>query len=225
MKINLKVCISILSLVFIISGCKKNEGDSFIVEENGLTKDINDFVPQSVLDEMEDMGMPINEGVNPPNIQFRYLASPFILFNSNRSSDVIGKKYGDYYIQFSEQNNNTLTVKMASANAGQESEGIGGFIVGDDNRFSVFAKVNSELKGEKAVLLNMISGKVGSDGITDFYFANFMLDDNGDPGDVWIEVGDGRILYDSDGFSEKISSDKSAEKAADLESAAAGASY
>lgn len=225
MKINLKMCISVLSLVIIIAGCKKKDGGGYIVEENGLTKDINDFVPQSVLDEIEEMGMPINEGVNPPNIQFRYHASPFILLNSNRESDNIGSKFSDYDIQFSEQNNTNLTVKSASVNGGQESEGVGGFIVGDDNRFSVFSKVNSELKGEKAVLLNMISGKITSDGIIDFYFANFMLDDNGDPSDVWIEVGDGRILYDSDGFSEKISSDNSAEKAAESESGAAGASF
>lgn len=40
-------------------------------------------------------------------------------------------------------------------------------------------------------------------GIKDFQFANLMLDDNGDPADIWIGNNTGRLLEDTDGFSPK----------------------
>ena len=46
-----------------------------------------------------------------------------------------------------------------------------------------------------------MSGKVTEGGIMDYEFINLMLDDNGDPQDVWIENNTGRLLIDSDGFS------------------------
>ncbi len=42
-----------------------------------------------------------------------------------------------------------------------------------------------------------------STGINNLYFANFMLDNNGN-NSIWIKDGEGRVLYDSDGVSEIV---------------------
>ncbi len=182
-----------------------------VVEENGLTKDINDIVPQSIIDEMESLDMPIYTGANPPNIGLgttgkSYLASPFILVSSNITNDTPGRQFGDYYFKLYDQNSDDLTIKLTYSNSGEEGTGLGGYIVGDNNKFSVFAEVNSTYLGSEAVLIHVISGTWTSSGIKDLYFANFMLDNKGNAEGYWIEDGEGRVIYDSDGLSETISS-------------------
>lgn len=182
-----------------------------VIEENGLTKDINDIVPQSIIDEMESLDMPIYTGTNPPNIGIgtigrSYKASPFILVSSNITNDSPGSQFGDYYFKLYDQNSDDLTIKLTYSNSGEEGTGLGGYIVGDNNKFSIFAEVNSTYKSSNAVLVHVISGTLTSDGIEDLYFANFMIDNNENVGGYWIENGEGRVIYDSDGLSETISS-------------------
>ncbi len=52
-----------------------------------------------------------------------------------------------------------------------------------------------------AKLLQIISGTLTSEGIKDFYFLNYMIDNYGNEGGYWIENGEGRVIYDSDGIS------------------------
>jgi len=187
-----------------------------VVEENGLTKNINDIVPQSIIDEMESLDMPIYTGPNPPNIGIgttgkSYLASPFILVSSNITNDTPGRQFGDYYLKLYDQNSDDLTIKLTYLNSDEEGTGLGGYIVGDNNKFSIFAEVNSTYKNSNdevfsAILIHVISGTWTSSGIKDLYFANFMIDNNENIGGYWIENGEGRVIYDSDGLSETISS-------------------
>ena len=53
-------------------------------------------------------------------------------------------------------------------------------------------------------MLHVISGTLASDGIKKLYFANFMLDNNGNPNGYWIQDGEGRVIIDSDAFSEEV---------------------
>ncbi len=206
---NLKFIPIAFLFVFFLFSCEKEEKKDDKVNEDGLTEEITDLVPQSVLDEIENLGMNINGGDNPPSIENSYLASPFILKASNRSSDNVGMSFADYYVKFYSQDNDDLSIRLSYENGGESGTGLGGFIVGDDNKFTVFAEVNSQYAGETVQMLHVISGKIASDGIDDLYFANFMLDNNGNPNGYWIEDGEGRVIYDSDGFSEEVSSFKS----------------
>ncbi len=176
------------------------------LEKNGLTADINELVPQSIIDEMESIGMPIFTGNRPPNLGLStgksYKASPFILKSSNRSGDTPGYTFADYYVNFHEQNNSDLTVKINYENGGEEGSGLGAFIVGKDSEFTVFAEVNSTYMSYSAKMVHVISGTVTTTGIKDLYFANFMVDNYGNVGKVWIENEEGRVIYDSDGISE-----------------------
>lgn len=208
-KVSSLLLVGLFSTILLTIGCKKEESAGKI-QENGLTKEINDFIPEAILNEMKGLGMPINTGGNPPSIEKIYHASPFILKASNRESDVIGMSFADYNVKFYEQNNEQLTIKSDYKNGGEEGSGIGGFIVGENNQFTVFSEVNSQYLGESAKLTHVISGKLTEEGIENLYFANFMLDNNGNPNGIWIEDGEGRVIYDSDGMSETIPSLKSA---------------
>jgi hypothetical protein len=187
--------------IVVTTSCKKDddpEPQQVQVEANGLTKDINDLVPVGVLTQMEDMGMPINRGGTPPNISGIYRASKFILKESNIESDFIGIKAPDFRVQFSNFNKFALRINVDYINGGEVGSGLGGFIVGSENDFSIFAQVTSKLENTESSFAYVISGTLSNDTILNLHVANFMLDDFGDPENVWIEIGQGRIYHDSD---------------------------
>lgn len=205
----LTMLIGSFSLCIMHSGCKKKD-DTGKLEENGLTKEINNLVPESIINEMKTLGMPINTGENPPSIENIYLASPFILKASNRASDTPGMAFAAYKVKFYDQDNDKLQVKSDYENGGETGTGLGSFIVGSGNMFTTFSEVNSSYSGQNAKLVHVVSGKLVEGGIEGLYFANFMLDNYGNPTGVWIENGEGRVIYDSDGMSEIIDHLKSA---------------
>ncbi|MDX2245755.1 MAG: hypothetical protein SF052_03200 [Bacteroidia bacterium] len=192
----------ILTTLFV--GCEKGEV-SPKVDENGLTKEITDLVPQYILDEMKELGMPINGGANPPIIEETYFATPFILKSSNRPGDTPGFQFLDYKVIFSSQNNDDLTIMVDYESGPESGSGIGSFIVGEGCEFSVFVEINSVYSGgTTAKFIHVISGSLVNKGIENLYLANFMINNNGNPQGVWIENGEGRVIYDQDGFSEKL---------------------
>lgn len=191
-----------LAMSMLLMHCEKEKPSK--VEENGLTKDINDLVPSTILDEMKRLGMSINGGENPPNIENTFRASRFVLRSSNRSGDFVGQTFADYEVKFYAQNNKDLTIKIDYLNGPESGMGIGSFIVGDDCKFSVFSQIDAVNSGTKAKLVHVISGYLREEGIYDLVFSNFMVDDFGDPKRVWIEKGQGRVIYDEDGFSEVV---------------------
>lgn len=188
-----------------LSSCLE-EHDELVprVDELGLTKEIRDLVPIEILDEMIDLGMPINGGENPPSVEGTYFASPFILESSNRPSDYKGQSFADFEVTFYGQDNDKLEIMADYKNGPETGVGVGSFIVGNECEFSVFLDIEGMISGYTASFVFVLSGKLVSDGIVDLYYANFMVNDNGDPGGVFIENGEGRVIYDQDGFSEKV---------------------
>jgi hypothetical protein len=179
------------------------------LDEDGITDDINKIVPKEIQKKMTDIGLPIYGGGNPPtNVTGTYKVSPLILKKSNFSDGYsVGYKFNDVYITFSEQNNDDLTIKFQiSEDNGITGEGTGAYIVGEGNKFTIFVEVKSyEENGKyRATTAQIYSGTMTSTGIKDLYNALVMVDDNGNPN--LIKDGQGRLFYDSDGLSERVSS-------------------
>lgn len=197
----LSILIGLLSF-----SCKKDKKEVSKVEDNGLTSEINKLIPDSIITAMVDLGLPIYRGGTPPVLTGTFLASPFILKASNIATDNPGYAFADYYVSFYDQNNDSLSIRLDYSNGPESGNGLGGFIVGTNDQFTVFAQVNSTYGSFEAKLVQVVSGKLTASGIEDFYFANFMLDNFGNPGHVWIENGEGRIIYDSDSLATIYSS-------------------
>jgi hypothetical protein len=197
------------------SGVAYGESREFTtLDEDGMTEDINNIVPKDVQDEMEDLGISLNGGGNPPNIAGSFLMSPLILVETTIPNDFeLGHLFSDVYFRFSEQDNNNLTIKFEYVfNSEEQSsgEGTGAFITGSGNDFSVFVEnLQTDEHGHRSRNVQVYSGTVTSSGIRDLYMAIFMIDDGGDPDDNLIENGQGRLFYDSDRFSERISETRS----------------
>lgn len=189
----------LVAVLVTIIGCKKDDPIS-----NGLSDDINALVPASILEEMENLGMPINPGSNPPIIEGDYFGSPIVLRNSNVSGDQPGDVFSNLELLLSEQNNEDLTIKASYQNSVVSGGGTGSFISGEGNSFSVFVETTSFYLTSSAKLVYVFSGTLGNGGIEDLYISNFMIDNNGNSLGVWLENGKGRVLYDQDGFSEEL---------------------
>lgn len=181
---------------------------------NGLTEDINNLVPESIIDELKRLGMPVNTGFTPPDVTGIYRLSPFVILASNIPNDwPAGSRFTDVNIRLHEYNNNALTISYQDAYINYDSgaylggsTGTLGYIVGNGNNFTVFIKVISTDTdhNESADLVYVISGVKSGVNILNAYWANFMLDNKGSTN--FIQNGQGRVFKDEDGFSPRIES-------------------
>lgn len=193
--------------VLALTACGGSSSSNTKVQDNGLTKGINDLVPEDILEEMISLGMPIHRGGKPPKIEGIYKVRPLILLASNIASDPIGQRFADLHIDFHKQNNKKLTIKINYQSSRTSSGyGIGSFIVGQDNKFTIFSRIDDLTEGQKSISVQVYSGIITDDGIEDYYQALFMVDDKGDSKNILIDNGDGRVGYDNDGVSEKVDS-------------------
>jgi len=215
-----KSALFILLILFI--GCTEDEEEINVnqvtVEANGLTESINNLVPEYIIEEMKSLGMPIYTGDSPPkNLENIYLATPFVLKGSNISTDVIGFKFADNYLKLYNQNNNSLTINVDYKNGNESGKGIGSFIVGKFSSFSIFSEIKVVKNGKIAKTVYIYSGTIADDGIENLHIAGFMVDNNGNS-PPFIKNGNGRVFYDSSGFSEIVNSFKTNKIKDDLKS-------
>lgn len=187
-----------------LASCGSDDDNS--PADNGLSTDINNLVSESLLNEMKTLGMPINAGTTPPDLGGAFHASPLVLKATNIEDDYYqpGHVFSDYDVTFFEQNNETLTIKITYENGPEMGEGIGSFIAGAGNKFSVFTETIATANGDEARLIQITSGTMTDSGIQDLYYANFMLDNGENVSNYWINDGSGRISFDEDGVSEKV---------------------
>lgn len=202
----LTLMIGLIAGGMLVVGCKKDDKDD---KDTPLPKEVKNFVPDSILTKIKALGMPINEGNTPPNIEQSYLARPFILKASNRPSDPVGMQFYDYTVKFYAQNNEKRTIKCDYVNGTELGKGLGSYVSGKDGSFTVFSEMDITNGPDSAKIVQVISGTLIEGGIKEFHYANFMLDNYGNPNRNFIEIGEGRIIYDSDGMSEKVDGLKS----------------
>ena len=192
--------------LFFAAGCEDDDSDKIL--DDGLTHEIHELVPPEILETIEELGMPVYGGGNPPNIENIYEIDPLTMLDFNvPGDDSPGAVFATMRSKFYQQDNSKFTIAVDYTSGGESGTGLGAFIVGDNNRFTVFAELNSSIEGQDAELVLMFSGKLVSDGIEDAHVANFMIENN--EGDYWIPNGTGRVFHDGDGHSGIVSSLKS----------------
>jgi len=204
MKKNLFVSFaSLMLVVFTFFACIKEVTKK---DDGNLSKDIQNIVPDTTLQKIINLGMVVNKGTTPTNLVNIYKVSPYILKSSNISSDYAGKTFSDYKFKLYDQDNAKLTIKLDYVNGPETGTGLGGFIAGSGNDFSVFVKVHTLVSNSPADILFVLSGTITSGGINNFIMSNYMLDNYGNTSGYYINNGQGRVIYDSDKFSPIVTS-------------------
>jgi hypothetical protein len=207
-------CFIAVLFIWVFGACYKDRGtdssSSRVSEREGLTEDIQNLIPPDILEAIEDLGIEINEGINPPNIEGTYLVSILQLVRSTAGENIAIQ--WDKFVTFSEQDNTTLTINadytMQTNNSHEpmNSKGPGSFIVGEGNKFTVVVDGTREQDGYTARTVEIFSGEISDAGIINYHWAVMMIDNSGNPLGIWIENSTGYAKRDSDGLSERIES-------------------
>jgi hypothetical protein len=163
-------------------------------------------IPREYLEYFLRLGIEINNGRNPPDIEGTYLAATLRLVNNTSAQGKNIAEQWDMYVTFSGQNDTRLTIDANYTMQTEEepmSSGGASVITGEGNKFTVFMEGTRVESGYTAETVEVYSGEITGTGIKNFQWAVFMVDNKGDPLGHWIENGAGYFKRDSDGFSEK----------------------
>ena len=202
-------CLAVTSIMF--SGCEKDDPVNNLppVDEEGLTGDIRNIIPDEYIETLKDLGLEIYGGNTPPNIEGTYRVSPMDLVNCNFCDYWHSvAKSDNMYVTFFDQINKDLTVKMDydmwTENGDMGASGLGAFIVGEGNKFTVFVEAERRELSYTAKTVEVFSGEITTKGIKDFQWAVIMIDNKGNPTGHWIGNGQAYVKKDGDGLSERI---------------------
>jgi|GEM_PF-2432233 len=175
---------------------------------NGLSSDINSLLTEDFITALIDHGMVINTGCNPPDIQGSYINSPNMVHFTSVPNELPGSRFPDLFFTFYDQDN--LTIKWDANSTTIHHYGLGGFLSGDGDKFSVFIMVEVEHIDSPVIAdgIVIVSGEISDNGIINYTQSNYMVDNKGNPGDVFIDNGTGRILKDGNGLATRTSFSK-----------------
>jgi len=177
------------------------------VNEKGLTEDILDIIPDDYIEILKDFGFQVNGGNTPPNVESCYLAGVLELVDKNFSAGVAFQK--NMYLTFYEQNNEDLTVKVNYNVWGDHGElgtstmdvkGLGSFIVGKGNKFTIFAESIRTEGNSRAKTVETFSGEITARGIKNYQWAVIMIDNGDGNNGKWIGNGQAYVKKASNGF-------------------------
>ena len=145
--------------------------------------------------------MPIYGGDNPSALEGVYQCTPLTLVSSTRPEDRPSSLFNPLTLTFFDQDNERLEISVSYEQISEQGSGIASYVVGNECEFSVFTPTEGSNDGSPFKAIYVFSGTIASDGIIDFYLANFMLDDFGDTSGKLIRIGEGRVIRDRDAFS------------------------
>ncbi len=190
----------------LLQSCSKKKDKTS--DTSGLSQDIQNFVPQTVIDSMRAWGLTINEGKVPPMINGIYdLSKNYCIFD-NSGNDQAETYFADYRFRFRDQDNDKLTISLDFKNTtgyGTDSaSGKGSFISGNGNDFTVFTENKGISDGIHYEDISFYSGTITSTGIKNFQMGRYLKSKDPDPDHKLVDVGTSRIFEDDDGFSDKI---------------------
>ena len=140
--------VTVLCFSVLLFSCKK---ESETKDDIGFSQDIKNFVPQPVIDSMRNWGMAINEGKNPPVIAGIYNFTKNLCVFDNSGYNQTGDYFADYRYRFRNQDNDKLTISLdyKALSAADSASGIGSFIAGNNNSFTVFVDIHGVAGGNK----------------------------------------------------------------------------
>jgi hypothetical protein len=178
-------------------------------DKNPETIEIQSVIRQEILDELKSKGMKINEGHRPPQLDISVIVSPFKLAAPYGEGDwekghIISDQVYTFYGQGNKQ---TITYdSRRSQSTSAETIGSGAFIIGEDNRFTIFSEEKgTSLDNIPFTSVAVISGMLDGTTIKDFQHAFVITDKTGDEEDKLVmPIGKSRIWADADGISESF---------------------
>lgn len=196
----LRNMISIIVIGFAVAAtsCKKDDAEKIQKER------IDQVIPQQYIDTLKHLGITINEGTTPPNVEGIYLIQPATLKASNISTDVIGTVFSAMKVKFFSQNTSNFDIQLYGKNfLGANDTSLITAISGSGNNFTVYGKVKAYNGVNSAVFAIILSGTKEGDDLKNVVFGLINID-NSNGGASFILQGKARLFYDADLTSDGI---------------------
>lgn len=166
----------------------------------GVPDDVNEFLDEEFIGILEDKGLVVHKGYSPPDVTGNYYVDSWTNYET-------GYTYKNYSYQFTNQTDDLeIEIKLAADNS--TAKGYGSYISGENNSFSIYTKIDHTIdEGNHEVYIttaNIYSGILTSQGIKGFQDGFIILKKENDLNDNFMEVGDSRLIYESDDIAEKV---------------------
>ncbi|MBO4599502.1 MAG: hypothetical protein J5641_02055 [Bacteroidales bacterium] len=198
--------------VLMFTGCLK-EGDETIVLPLPNGKIPYDVIPERIQDSLTEHGFVIHEGVYPPKIEGKYVASP--MDQEYASDNYYNPNFRYLYmafagqqrrgkINYSQVQNDTIILneQQFTAAVGDASRAQ---VIGENDNFTMYCiqEIRPDDDSWWCKTASVVSGTFTKAGIKDCQYAEYIIDRGGDVSRL-SEVGTYRIWNDGDKLASPI---------------------
>lgn len=186
----------LLGLSFTACDGKDPEEDPAQEKQLLLQKRIDAVIPADAMKAIKAMGMPIYEGIDPPDIEGKYLSDALEQQKTNlEDDDPPGTKWEDQLFSVLSQDNENFTATLKHE-AGSMSGTYPMIISGSGNRFTLYGVMNLPLDDGETLKMGIVySGKLEDGGIADLYFALVSVEQS--------VAGLGWVIKEADGMAKR----------------------
>jgi len=164
-----------------------------------LPSQVQDIITDDQLGKLEEGGLIINEGLDPPKIEGIYEGDSLIrTFDSDGHG--IGNTITSYYYRIENQTDeNTITFSYRTWSGSDQALGIGAFISGSDQSFTLFVEVEGYHPGDDIHYrdVEVYSGTYTAEGIAHWEYGFIRTYKSVDL-DLYMDVGDYRGYEEED---------------------------
>lgn len=168
----------------------------------GTPEEIESVIPEEYIEILEPY-IPIYPGVTPPNVEGTFLISPNVLLTDNVGFEP-GCEFAPDYIKFYNQTADNTISKSSTQLLGDLIVGEGLFISGEGENFTIYCNEYTTCdNGSWLITAAIISGSIVDGNLCNYVYAFIVLDEY-DTEDKYMDKGQYRILYDLDGISEPV---------------------
>ncbi|MBN2322615.1 MAG: hypothetical protein JXQ30_02675 [Spirochaetes bacterium] len=166
-----------------------------------LPGQVQGIISDDQLDQLKSHGLPINEGLTPPNIEGIYVADELIC-TYDSGGYFGGSLISDYYYKIEDQTDqNTFTFSYRTESGSDEALGKGSFISGSDQNFSLFVEVEGVSVGVPDITYKQVkvySGTLTTEGLANWNYGFILTYKSDDPEPRLMAVNDHRIFDEQD---------------------------
>lgn len=196
----------LLGTLSLFLGCTKNDDTTLILlGTEDYVEDILNAIPNTLRETFEQHFGEIPQGYVPPKIEGDFLVAPKKRCFSNLPIWPLNVLEPNMSLHFANQHNRVVEINLTEA---LEMYTDTVYITGYDNYFTVYYQEYKTLiiEGADDATLKrgiIIKGEMTEEGIKDLYFANIIMDVQGEVTDELVASGQFFIYKDGDGIARR----------------------
>lgn len=186
-----------------LAGCGDEADDREPLDPSTLPGSVREAFSDDQLETLDALGLRIHGGESPASVEGTFRLDSLQLVASNFADFAPrGLSYDPGTLAYADQTADRVTASTESGAGLFASPGSP--ISGDGDAFTVFAVYDGPFNGVDTRIARVFSGRMSDAGITEHQEAVLILDKGPDPGGAVLEVGQGRLIEETDGLAARL---------------------